>query len=86
MNPETALAQARTNPKDVRFSDRVGLAEAFGYRFVRQNGSHRIFRHPGVPKVLNLQSVKGSKAKEYQVKESIATADAYGLRLGEDPS
>ena len=59
MNPEKVRAQARNNPKDVRFSDLVRLAEALGYRFDRQNGSHRIYHHPAVPKVLNLQAVKG---------------------------
>jgi predicted RNA binding protein YcfA (HicA-like mRNA interferase family) len=86
MNPEKILAQARNNPKDVRFSDLLGLAEALGYRFDRQNGSHRVYIHPAVPKVLNVQAVKGGKAKEYQVKELLRAIETYALRLREDPS
>lgn len=86
MNPEKILAQARNNPKDVRFSDLQRLVEALGYRFDRQNGSHRVYRHPAVPRVLNLQSIKGGKAKEYQVKELLRAIDMHRLRLGDDPS
>jgi predicted RNA binding protein YcfA (HicA-like mRNA interferase family) len=62
------LERARNNPKEVRFSDAVKLAECYGFSQDRQRGSHQWFEHPLLRDGLNLQDRKGM-AKEYQVKQ-----------------
>ena len=42
----------------------VAIAEAFGFRLSRVNGSHPIFAHAAVQELVNLQNV-GGKAKPY---------------------
>jgi predicted RNA binding protein YcfA (HicA-like mRNA interferase family) len=51
--------------------------ECYGFRFVRQRGSHRIFKRVG-SLVLNLQDVAG-KAEEYQVKQVLEIIDALDV-------
>jgi len=50
------VAQIRARPTQARFADVQTLMEAFGWRLVRQHGSHAIFRKDGegmmsIPKV-----------------------------------
>ena len=84
MNKRKLLARIRNNPRNVRFSDLTLLAEAFGFRLGRQRGSHRVYAHPEVPDLLNLQPDKLGKAKAYQVRQLLDLADSYGLSL-DDP-
>ncbi len=72
----------RKSPKNVRFSEAVACAEAFGFRLDRVNGSHHIFVHPGIPELLNLQNVKG-KAKPYQVKQLLLLIETHNLQMEE---
>ena len=44
------------------------MAECHGFLFDRQRGSHRMYKRPGYPKVMNFQDDNG-KAKPYQVKQ-----------------
>ncbi len=81
MNPKKILAKARNNPSDIRFSEFVALAEALGYGLARVRGSHRIYAHPAIPEHLNLQSGRGGKAKDYQVRKLLKDIDEFGLRL-----
>lgn len=60
------LQKALSAPNNLRFGDMVKLAENFGFRLSRSNGSHHIFAHPKVRELLNLQEVRG-KAKPYQI-------------------
>ncbi|NEX18058.1 MAG: hypothetical protein C1943_15965 [Halochromatium sp.] len=66
--------------KNVRFSEAVAIAEAFGFRLDRVNGCHHIFVHPQIPELLNLQDLKG-KAKPYQVKQLLQLAEIHNLQL-----
>ena len=50
---------------NVQFNDMVKLIEGFGFKFVRQSGSHQIFSYPDIQETINLQEVKG-EAKPYQ--------------------
>jgi predicted RNA binding protein YcfA (HicA-like mRNA interferase family) len=68
--------------QNVRFSDLVALAEAFGFRLVRTSGSHHIFDHPDLSELLNLQMVSG-QAKPYQVRQFLRLVERYNLRLRE---
>jgi hypothetical protein len=80
----TLLARVRNNPRDVRFSDLLTLAEAFGFEFLRQEGSHRHSVHRATGIYLNLQPAGHGKAKPYQVRRFLAEVDAHGLRLMEE--
>ena len=66
MRNRKLLEKALRNPQGLRFKDAKRLAEAFGFRLDRINGSHHIFTRPGVPQLINLQDC-GGKAKTYQV-------------------
>lgn len=83
MNKEKLLRKALTTPKNLRFSEMVNLAEAFGFRLSRTSGSHNIFAHPGVRELVNLQAVKG-KAKPYQVGQFLQLVEQYDLKLEDE--
>jgi len=76
------LQKALAGSKNIRFSDMVGLVEAFGFRPSRVKGSHHIFVHPDVPHLVNLQDVEG-KAKPYQVRQFLRLVEMHSLTLGE---
>lgn len=85
VNKRKLLAKVRSNPRDVRFADLVLLVEAHGFVLDRQTGTgHRVFKHPEVQALLNLQPRHDGKAKPYQVRELLAMVDEYGLMMGED--
>jgi predicted RNA binding protein YcfA (HicA-like mRNA interferase family) len=77
------LEKILSGTRNVRFSEAVALAEAFGFQLDRINGSHHIFIHEEIPELLNLQNVKG-KAKPYQIKQMLQLIEAHNLRLGEE--
>lgn len=77
------LKRLLASPKNVRFSDAVTLAEAFGFRLSRTSGSHRIFVHSEVPQLLNLQEVDG-EAKPYQVRQLLQLIERHNLRIEAD--
>ena len=80
MKKRKLLLKLLSGSKNVRFSEAVALAEAFGFRLDRVNGSHHIFVHPEIPELLNLQDLKG-KAKPYQVKQLLQLAEIHNLQL-----
>ena len=57
-----------------------GLVEAFGFRLVRVSGSHHLYSHPDVDKLVNLQEV-GGQTKPYQVRQFLRLVERYGVRL-----
>jgi HicA toxin of bacterial toxin-antitoxin, len=77
------LRRALSGSKGFRFNELVGLAEVFGFRLSRVNGSHHIFVHKNVPELLNLQDV-GGEAKPYQIKQFLRLVERYNLKMGED--
>ncbi len=83
MNKEKLLRKALTAPKNLRFSEMVKLAEAFGFRLSRTSGSHHIFAHPDVRELINLQAVN-RKAKPYQVAQFLHLVEKYDLKLEDD--
>ena len=82
MRPAKLLLLARDNPAGLRFSDLCRLAEAFGFTFQRQKGSHRLYAHEGVRRILNFQNDRGG-AKAYQVRQLLECVDQNQLSLGE---
>jgi predicted RNA binding protein YcfA (HicA-like mRNA interferase family) len=75
------LQKAIRSPASLRFEEMVRLAEAFGFRQARQQGSHHIFIRPDVKELVNIQDVHGM-AKPYQVRQFLKLVERYNLRLG----
>lgn len=71
---EKILRAAQNNPENLRFNELCQLAEAYGFVFSRQKGSHSIYKRPGQMSVMTFQDDRG-KAKAYQVKQLLAAID-----------
>jgi len=82
MKKKKLLQKVLSGTKNIRFSEAVALAEAFGFQLDRVNGSHHIFVHADIPQLLNLQNVKG-KAKPYQIRQLLQIVEAHNLQIGE---
>ena len=83
MKTHKLLQKLLSGTKNIRFSEVVALAEAFGFRLDRISGSHHIFVHPEIPELLNMQNSKG-KAKPHQLKQLLQLVEAHNLHLGEE--
>ncbi len=83
MSKRKRLRHALSGSKNTRFSEAVALAESFGFRLARVNGSHHIFVHPDIPELLNLQDVAG-KAKPYQIRQLLRLVERHNMQMGED--
>ncbi|MDA1189789.1 MAG: type II toxin-antitoxin system HicA family toxin [Chloroflexi bacterium] len=84
MNRKRLLRRlAQGSFQNVSFSDATDLVEGFGFRLARTSGSHRIFTHPDIPELLNLQTVQG-KAKPYQLRQLLRLVERYNLELEDD--
>ncbi len=83
MKPRKVLVKALASPNNLRFADFVTLVEGFGFTLSRINGSHHIFTHPEVSKLVNLQEVDG-KVKPYQVRQFLKLVELYNLQLGDN--
>ena len=81
MKPRKLLEKALSSPANLRFTEAVALARAFGFHLSRVRGSHHIFANPRVRELVNLQEV-GGKAKPYQVKQLLTLVERYNLSLG----
>jgi predicted RNA binding protein YcfA (HicA-like mRNA interferase family) len=80
MSKRKLLQKLLSGSKNVRFSEAMACAEAFGFRLTRISGSHHIFMRPKVPELINLQNVKG-KAKPYQIKQLLQIVERYNLQM-----
>ena len=80
MRPTKLFQLARNNPAGLRFSDLCRLAEAFGFVFQRQKGSHRVYAHDGIRQIMNFQEDHGT-AKAYQVRQLLDCIDGNRLTL-----
>jgi predicted RNA binding protein YcfA (HicA-like mRNA interferase family) len=74
------LQRLLSGSKNIRFTEAVACAEAFGFRLSRIHGSHHIYIHPNVPELLNLQNVHG-QAKPYQIKQLLRLIERYNLAM-----
>ena len=64
----------------MRFADFARILSAFGFTLDRVRGSHRIFRHPHVPRPLSIQPRRG-EAKPYQIEQFLDMVEAHGLEM-----
>lgn len=69
--------------QNVSFADMVGLVNGFGFRLLRQRGSHHVFGHSAVAELVNLQEVDG-EAKPYQIRQFMRLVERYNLKLEGD--
>ena len=83
MKKKKLLKKLLSGTKNIRFSEAVACAEAFGFQLDRINGSHHIFMHQEIPELLNLQNIKG-KAKPYQIKQLLQLIETHNLHMKED--
>ncbi|MDL1979091.1 MAG: type II toxin-antitoxin system HicA family toxin [Deltaproteobacteria bacterium] len=77
------LKKLLSGSKNIRFSEATSVAEAFGFRLDRINGSHHIYVHPDVPELANLQKVKG-KAKPYQIRQLLKIIETHNLKMEDE--
>lgn len=80
MKKAKLLRKLLSGSKNISFSDAVTVAEAFGFRLDRINGSHHIFVHPEISELVNLQNNKG-KAVPYQIKQLLQLIERYNLQM-----
>ncbi|HEX9670675.1 MAG TPA: type II toxin-antitoxin system HicA family toxin [Thermoanaerobaculia bacterium] len=73
----------RGHHENVGFADFCRLVEACGFRLLRIEGSHRAYKHPSVPRILNLQPRRG-QAKGYQVRQFVDFVEQYNLSMESD--
>ena len=78
VNKKKILQKLLSGSKNVSFREAVACAEAFGFCLLRTSGSHHIYGHPKIPRLINLQNVKG-QAKPYQVKQLLKIIEEYNL-------
>ncbi len=74
------MARLLNNRKNVKFSDFVLLLEAFGFKHMRSEGSHNIYRNDSITEIINIQNVNG-EAKPYQIKQFLTVVEKHNLRM-----
>ncbi|MGH3778764.1 MAG: type II toxin-antitoxin system HicA family toxin [Pseudonocardiaceae bacterium] len=65
------------------FDDLVRLVRALGFQEVGGKGSHRVFAHPRLSELVNLQVERG-QAKRYQVRQVGSLVRRYDLSLEDE--
>ncbi len=83
MQPRKLLARvSRGDVQNVSFGDFCRLVEALGFAMIRSSGSHRIYGHPEISELVNLQDVNG-QAKPYQIRQVLRLVERYNLKLAD---
>jgi predicted RNA binding protein YcfA (HicA-like mRNA interferase family) len=67
--------------RNVGFTEFCRLIESFGFELRRVGGSHHIYRHPQVPRLLSLQP-RGREAKPYQIRQFLEMVEEFSLAMG----
>lgn len=75
---QTLYKKAKSSPNNLSFSELCKLAEKVGFIFRNQKGSHRIYKHATLNKMMNFQP-NGSKAVSYQIKQLLSFIDENNL-------
>lgn len=84
VKPELLLVRIRRgDTSNVSFHDLVCLVQALGFREIGGKGSHRVFAHPDVTELVNLQVERG-QAKRYQVRQVVGLVRRYDLSLEDE--
>ncbi len=82
---EKIYYKALDSATNVKFNELCNLAKAVGYKFRNQKGSHKTYKHPDHPSMMNFQPDNKNKgmAKPYQVRQLLSAIEQYNL-MGED--
>jgi predicted RNA binding protein YcfA (HicA-like mRNA interferase family) len=80
MDRQQLLRRLARSPHNVHFADFVDLIEGFGFELIRVRGTHHLFAHPPVPRLVNLQDM-GGEAKPYQIRQFLKVVERYNLKL-----
>ncbi|WP_174275113.1 type II toxin-antitoxin system HicA family toxin [Sphingomonas bacterium] len=74
-------ASILANPRSpIPFREFERLLVAFGFALDRISGSHRIYGHPRVDRMLNIQP-RGKEAKPYQLVQFLDIVEEFGLEI-----
>ena len=78
---EKIYKKAKESPENLTFNELCSLAEYVGFEFRNQTGSHKVYKHPTLKKMLNSQPDKKdkSKAKKYQTRQLVTLISDYNL-------
>jgi len=76
--PKTLYIKAKSSPNNFSFSELCKLAEKVGFVFRNQKGSHKIYKHTTLKKMMNFQP-NDNKAAPYQIKQLLNFIDDNGL-------
>ena len=76
----TKLYRKLLDGRPLAFAEFESLLVAFGYRRVRQKGSHTAYRHDGIGDTRIIQP-RGKEAKPYQVRQFVDKVEQYALTL-----
>ncbi len=68
---------------NIRFSEAASVAEGFGFKLDRIDGSHHIYVRSDVPELVNLQKVKG-KVKPYQIRQLLKIIETHNLKMEDE--
>jgi len=71
MNYTKFFLQILIYQNNIKFNDFTTLLTRFGFYFVRQNGSHHIYKHNSLKELINIQNMKG-EVKPYQIKQFLS--------------
>ena len=77
---EKLFAKAKNSPANLKFKELCLLAEFAGFKFRRQRGSHKIYKHPVYKAMMNFQPEEDS-AKKYQVLQLIESIEEFNIIL-----
>ncbi|MGH3801936.1 MAG: hypothetical protein ACRDTD_17740 [Pseudonocardiaceae bacterium] len=84
MKLDLLLARIRRGDiTNVSFDDLVRLVQALGFQEVGGKGNHRVFAHPRLSELVNLQVERG-QAKRYQVRQVGRLVRRYDLSLEDE--
>lgn len=60
---EKVYSKLKNNSKNVRFIDFIKSIELFGFKFIRQTGSHRQYARSDIQQIITVQPNKYDKSK-----------------------
>jgi predicted RNA binding protein YcfA (HicA-like mRNA interferase family) len=78
---ETIIQAILTGHAAIPFRDLERVLRRLGFVVVRVRGSHYIYRHPRIPRHINIQPV-GNEAKSYQVRQLRDMIVECNIKLG----
>lgn len=79
MKRDKLIFQLYNNPKNLRFQEFEKILDWAGFILSNVKGSHRVYSHPEIKRMLPIQPDKNGYAKVYQVEQFIKLVDEFQL-------